>query len=128
MSKSSVLSLRGAWRITQRLDAGFDDREPDDDDKFLWFLDDTIVTGDRWAAWDMPYVARDGTDCGEIDVTRDDVNKPWLQRGIFSVSDNTLRLCMAGRDSDARPNEFASTPTNRYLLYIAERSTEPLPT
>jgi len=127
MAHEPTPSILGAWRITQRLDAGVDDREPDDDDKFLWFLPESIVTGDRWAAWGMPYVATGGPNAGRIDITRNDLNNPWLQRGIFSVANGILKLCMAGHESDERPNEFTSTPSNNHLMYVASRCDEPVP-
>ena len=127
MTQDTTTLLLGAWRITERLTAGVDDREPDDDAKFLWFLDDSIVTGDQWAAWNMAYISRGNPDYGEIDVTRNDLNQTWLQRGIFSVSDDTLKLCMAGDESDVRPIEFASTSSNSCVLYVAVKCTEPLP-
>jgi hypothetical protein len=119
--------LSGAWQIQERLSAGVDDRESDDDAKFLWFLDEVIVTGDEWAAWEMPYVVRGGPTTGEIDITRRDRNEQWLQRGIFEVTSPQLRLCLAGAATDDRPEAFASTEENGHVLYVATKSEEPLP-
>jgi len=120
-------ALAGAWEITERLTAGVDSREPDDDAKFMWFRPKVILSGDAWAAWEMPYLAQSGLSFGEIDVTRADLHEPWLQRGIFDVTNDILRLCMAGEPSNPRPRSFRSTSDNGCVLYVARRSNEPLP-
>jgi hypothetical protein len=122
-----LADLAGAWEITARLTAGRDDREPDDGPKYLWFLCDVIVTGDEWAAWEMPFSARSGPAHGLIDVTCADLLEPWEQSGIFRVQDGILELCMAGEANEARPTAFSSTESNGHVLYVARRSNEPLP-
>jgi hypothetical protein len=119
--------LLGGWRILRRLTAGIDDREPDDDDKYLWFLADILVTGDDFAAWDMPYSIAGSIEAGTIDVHRDDLNTPWLQRGIFAVSNDRLVLCMSPDPVGGRPTDFSSTPENGAVYYEAERTTKPPP-
>ncbi len=114
--------LVGGWEITMRLYAGEDDREPDDDAKYLWFLTDRIITGDAWAAWEMPYSARAGSAIGEIDVMRADYNEPFLQRGIFQVEGDVLRLCLSPEGVMEPPSGFTSTIENDCLLYLAKRS------
>ena len=119
--------LLGAWEIIQRLTGGVDDREPDDDSKYLWFQQNIIVTGDEWAAWDMPYVVRGEADCGQIDIMREDLWEPWLQQGIFQVEADILKLCMAGRANHPRPQIFSSSADNECVLYVAKRCEKPCP-
>ncbi len=127
MNQASPSPLIGGWRIVRRLTAGIDDREPDDDDKYLWFLTDIVVTGDDFAAWDMPYSTAGAIASGTIDVHRNDLNAPWLQRGIFAVSDDRLVLCMSPGPSSGRPTDFSSTPENGTVYYEAERTPKPPP-
>jgi hypothetical protein len=119
--------LSGTWEITHRLTAGADDSESDDDPKYLWFLSNIIITGDEWAAWDMPFVARSGRGHGELDVTRADSREPWVQLGIFDIAGDVLRLCMAASAGDPRPDAFSSTKSNGCVVYVARRSQKALP-
>jgi hypothetical protein len=124
---TSPSDLLGAWEIIERLDAGKADREPDDDSKYIWFLSDRMVSGDEWAAWDLPYAVRSSQGAGEIDVTRSDRLEPWLQPGIFEVAGRELKLCMAGSRQESRPTSFSSTEANGCVLYVARRSEKELP-
>lgn len=119
--------LLGAWEIMERLDSGRNERPDTDDPKHLWFLPDRIVSGDQWAAWEMPYKARSHQAGGEIDVTRADRWEPWLELGIFEIAGNELRLCMAGSPKGPRPTSFTSSEANGCTLYIARRSQKARP-
>lgn len=44
-----ISTLLGAWRIVRFVESGTE--VPLEDDQFLWFKYDIIVTGDEWAAW-----------------------------------------------------------------------------
>lgn len=127
MNPASPSPLLGGWRIVRRLTAGIDDREPDDDDKYLWFLGHIVVTGDDFAAWHMPYVIAGSPESGTIDVQREDLNTPWLQQGIFSVSGDRLQLCLSPDPGAERPIVFSSTPDNGAVYYEAERTLKPPP-
>ena len=120
-------SLLGAWQITQRVAAGEDALEPGDEPRFLWFLSDHIVTGDQWAAWNMPYSTAGAPTHGTLDVTRADQRDPWVEPGIYALDSGTLRLCMAGHPMSKRPTEFASTPENGWTLYVLVPSDEAVP-
>ena len=123
-----VARLCGAWRVVQLISAGEDvTREEEDDYHYLWFTPEIIVSGDRWAAWHMPYAIRADRAPMEIDITRDDLAKPWLQKGIFEVTGDTLRICGAGSARRRRPVKLSRTASNKQVLYTAERCDVPRP-
>jgi len=120
--------LCGAWRVVQLIVAGEDvTRQEEDDYHYLWFTPEIIVTGDRWAAWHMPYALRADRAPMEIDITRDDLVTPWVQKSIIEVNGDTLRICGTGSVRRRRPAKFSSTASNKQVLYTAERGDEPRP-
>jgi uncharacterized protein (TIGR03067 family) len=119
--------LRGAWRVARLTDSGKEAPREEDDDHFLWFTDEVIVTGDQWAAWDMPYTMWCDRTPMEIDITRDDLAESWVQKCIFEVKGDTLRICGAASAARPRPSRFSSTAANKQVLYVAERCAEPRP-
>jgi hypothetical protein len=94
---------------------------------FLWFNEEIIVTGDSWAAWEMPYRLQCDRFPMEIDITREDLPESWLQKCIFELADNTLQICGAGSAVVPRPSGFSSSIANQQILYIAKRCNEPQP-
>jgi uncharacterized protein (TIGR03067 family) len=125
----TAAQLRGAWRVIMLTGAGENLlREEDGNDcQFLWFTDEVIVTGDKWAAWDIPYTMKADRTPMEIDILRDDLQDPWLQKCIFEVGGDKLRICAAGSPTMPRPSQFSSTVDDQQVLYVAERCNEPLP-
>jgi uncharacterized protein (TIGR03067 family) len=124
--------LHGAWRVVSLTIAGevvpretYDDGE--DFAHYFWFADGVITTGDRWAAWEMPFTMKVDRQPMEIDITRDDLPNSWLQQCIFEIRGDTLRICGAGSVDKPRPSQFTSTGANDQMLYVAERCDEPLP-
>lgn len=126
MTVDSLSLLRGSWRVIECIEAGEDARDPDDDEKFLWFTDDLIVSGDKWAAWDMPYSCSGQPNKGVLQITREDQREPWVANAIFAITGDELRVCMGSKPTD-RPTGFESTPENRYVFYRAVRCDEPVP-
>jgi uncharacterized protein (TIGR03067 family) len=124
---SIAAALLGAWRVVQTVVEGTEEVREEGDEHFLWFTHEAIVTGDQWAAWDMPYSIRDYCVPMQIDIRRQDRGQPWLQLGIFEIADDTLRVCVAGAAANPRPSAPESTPTNGHILYTAKRCDEPLP-
>jgi uncharacterized protein (TIGR03067 family) len=120
-------ALLGAWRITQLLVGGEESEREEGDDKFLWFTESVIVSGDKWAAWHMPYSIKETSTPLKIDIQRDDLWEPWLQPGIVEVLGDTLRICAASSEGEPRPTRFGSTDHGGETLYVAERCDEPLP-
>ena len=118
--------LRGSWRIIERMEAGEDTLDPDDNDKFLWFTDDLIVSGDKWAAWQMPYTCTGQPSDGVLQITREDFWQSWIATAIFSIAGHELRICMGGKPND-QPVRYESTPENRFVFYRAVRCNEPIP-
>jgi uncharacterized protein (TIGR03067 family) len=124
--RSEIIStLLGAWRIVRIVETGAE--VPLEDDQFLWFKHDIIVTGDEWAAWDMPYMIRADRQIIEIDIHRDDRHESWLQAGIMEIEGDNLQICAAGSPSHSRPEDFRSTMQNENMLWVAQRCDEPLP-
>jgi uncharacterized protein (TIGR03067 family) len=121
--------LRGAWKVVTLTDAGEDmpREEGGEDFHFLWFTDGVIVTGDKWAAWRVPYAMNVDRTPMEMDITRDDLVHSWVQKCIFEVAGDTLRICGGGSRTSSRPSEFTSTEDDDQVLYVAERCNEPLP-
>jgi len=109
-----------------RLGGGTEELVGGEDPQFLWFLPQKLVHGNEWAAWECEYVVKGSPSAGEIDVMRTDTREPWIQLGIFEVRGSALSLCMAS-GSGFRPLEFESTLEDRNILYVAKRSSEPLP-
>lgn len=119
--------LLGAWRIIKILNAGEALEREEDDEQFLWLLEEKIVTGDEWAAWDMPYKLKSDHFPIEIDVTRDDLNESFIDKGLIEVSNQEIKICMSGEEGRPRPSDFTSTPENGQTLYVGIRCNEPLP-
>ena len=127
-----VKQLQGAWKVVSLTIAGevvpretYDDGE--DFAHYFWFADGEITTGDRWAAWEMPFTINVDCQPMEININRDDLPNSWIQKCIFEVTGDTLRICGAGSVDRPRPSQFTSTPVNGQMLYLAERCDEPLP-
>jgi uncharacterized protein (TIGR03067 family) len=119
--------LYGAWKIVKTVISGEVKQREEDDEHFLWFLEDKIVTGDEWAAWEMPYEIKKNKFPIEIDIVRDDLNESFLDKGIISISNKEIILCMAGHKDRQRPSEFESNLENNQTLYIGIKCNEPLP-
>jgi uncharacterized protein (TIGR03067 family) len=119
--------FRGAWRILRVITAGEEEAREDDDEHFLWFTDDTIITGNADAAWDMPYHVVAIGPPTRIDIMRSDRRKPWKEQAIVKVEGDSLQLCSSGSPDTDRPIAFESSADNRWTLYFGIRCEEPLP-
>lgn len=119
--------LLGCWRVDRVIIAGVMEAKEEEDEHFLWINEGTIITGDAWAAWDMPYVLLEGGSIGKIDITRNDQLKPWTEKAIVTVEGDSLQLCSAGTGESDRPDQFKSSSTNGWTLYQGSRCNEPVP-
>ena len=120
--------LRGAWRVERVVAGGVENPREEGDEHFLWFGDDVIMTGNADAAWEMPYAVVGIGPPAEIDIRRNDRSEPWTERAVVRVADETLHLCSAGSADKDRPDRFESSAANGWMLYLATRCDEPVPT
>jgi uncharacterized protein (TIGR03067 family) len=120
--------LRGAWRVDCVIVAGVETPKEDEDEHFLWFNDEVIITGNADAAWDMPYVLLGNGSPAKIDITRNDRWEPWTERALIKVEGDALQLCSAGSAEKDRPVQFESSVENGWTLYLGSRCNEPVPT
>jgi uncharacterized protein (TIGR03067 family) len=119
--------FRGAWRIERVIAAGEENPREDEDEHFLWFTDDAIITGNADAAWEMPYVVVESGPPAQINITRNDRWEPWTERAVVKIEGDALQLCSAGSAENDPPNGFESSAANGWTLYLATRSDEPVP-
>lgn len=119
--------IRGAWRVDRVLVGGVQEPKGEDDEHFLWFTDDVIITGNADAAWEMPFALEGTSFPARIGITRSDRLEPWVERALVTVKGDVLQLCSAGAGNHGRPDRFESSEANGWTLYVATRCAEPAP-
>jgi hypothetical protein len=127
IENSFVVELVSADFEVHTLDFQENYAEEEESPRFLWFDKEIIITGDEWAAWDMPYQLQCDRSPMEIDITRNDLQQSWLQKCIFEISGDVLQICGSGLAILPRPSAFTSSITNQQILYVANRCNEPRP-
>ncbi len=119
--------LDGAWRVKELAFSVGSVKEDIDRPEFLWFDNGTLVAGDRSAAWDTPYTLHGGVFPAGIEVERTDRFEQWMQKGVVSVNDDILRLCLGKTPASEIPTSLNVKSEEDAIIYTAERCEEPIP-
>jgi uncharacterized protein (TIGR03067 family) len=119
-------ALQGTWKVTASTSKG--EKVPAEDlkDLFLIFKGDAILIreGDKTAE-NFTYLLDPRKKLKEIDLTlRVGPQKGRVDRGIYALDGDTLRICIQSNKDAPRPGEFASRQGSEVWLVVLQRTKE----
>ncbi|MBI3823696.1 MAG: TIGR03067 domain-containing protein [Planctomycetes bacterium] len=124
--KKDKASLQGTWKVVESISKG--EKVPADDLKelYLIFRDDAILIREGGKTAENFSFRLDPTKkIKEIDVTlKVGPQKNRIDRGIYEIDGDKLRICIQANKDAARPNEFLSRPNSELWLVVLQRSKE----
>lgn len=124
--KKDKAALQGVWKVTASVSKG--DKVPADDlkDLYLIFRGDSILIREGGKTEEnFAYLIDPTKDTKEINVTlKVGPQKGRVDKGIYQIDGDTLRICIQTDKDSARPREFSSPAGSQLWLVVLQRSKE----
>ncbi len=121
--KKDKASLQGTWKVTSSVSKGV---KAPPEEIFLIFRGDAIlIREDGKTAENFSFLLDPTKKPKEIDLTlKVGAQKGRVDRGIYQIDGDTLRICIQSNKDAPRPGEFASPPNSELWLVILQRTKE----
>ena len=117
-------ALQGTWRVVASEQDG--EKVPADDlkDLFLIFKEDAIQIREGTKSEEKFRFAIDpARNPKEMDLTiLFGPKKGMIDRAIYTIDGNTLRICIQSNKDSPRPRDFSTRPASKLWLVVLERS------
>jgi uncharacterized protein (TIGR03067 family) len=124
--KKDKAALQGTWKVTASESKG--EKVPAEDlkDLFLIFRGDAILIREAGKTQEnFSYVLNPTKKIKEIDVTlKVGPQKGRIDRGIYEIDGDTLRICIQSNKKAPRPREFRSVAGMDLWLVVLQRTKE----
>ena len=122
--KKDRAALQGTWKVTESVSKG--EKAPPEE-LFLIFRGDVILVREEGkTAENFSFLLNPTKKPKEIDL--DDqgrrASKGRLDRGIYKIDGDTLRICIQTDKDAPRPTEFASPKDSSLWLVVLQRTKE----
>lgn len=121
--KKDKASLQGTWKVASSISKGV---KAPPEEIFLIFRGDAIlVREDGKTAENFSFVLDPSKKPKEIDLTiKVGAQKGRVDRGIYQLDGDTLRICIQSNKDAPRPSEFTSPRDSELWLVILQRTKE----
>jgi uncharacterized protein (TIGR03067 family) len=121
--KKDRAALQGTWKVTESVSKG--EKAPLED-LFLIFRGDAILVREEGkTAENFSFLLNPTKKPKEIDLTiKVGAQKGRLDRGIYKIDGDTLRICIQTDKDAPRPTEFASPKDSSLWLVVLQRTKE----
>jgi uncharacterized protein (TIGR03067 family) len=124
--KKDKAALQGTWKVTASESKG--EKVPAEDIKglFLIFRGDAILIREGGkTAENFAYLLDPTKKIKEIDLTvKVGAQKGRLDRGIYQLDGDSLRICIQSNKDEPRPREFRSRAGSDLWLVVLQRTKE----
>lgn len=124
--KKDRAALQGTWKVVESVSKG--EKVPADDlkDLFLIFKGDAILIREGGkTAENFTFTLDPTKKTKEIDLTlKVGPQKGRVDRGIYEIDGERLRICIQANKDAARPREFVSRPNTELWLVVLQRTKE----
>ena len=124
--KKDKSALKGTWKVTASVSKGEKATADEIKDLFLIFRGDAIlVREDGKAHENFSYTLDPAKKTKEIDlILKIGSQKGRIDRGIYEIDGDTLRICIQSNKDSPRPGEFRSPAASDLWLVTLQRSKE----
>ena len=121
--KKDRAALQGTWKVTESVSKG--EKAPPED-LFLIFRGDAILIREEGkTAENFSYLLDPSKKPKEIDLTvKVGAQKGRIDRAIYQLDGDTLRICIQTDKAAPRPREFVSPKDSSIWLVVLQRTKE----
>ena len=124
--KKDKAALKGTWKVTASVSKGDKATADEIKDLFLIFRGDAILVREDGKAQENFFYALDALKkTKEIDlILKVGPQKGRVDRGIYEIDGDTLRICIQSNKDSPRPRDFRSPAGSDLWLVTLQRSKE----
>jgi uncharacterized protein (TIGR03067 family) len=121
--KKDKAGLQGTWKVTSSVSKGV---KAEPEEIFLIFRGDAIlIREDGKTAENFSFLLDPSKKPKEIDLTlKVGAQKGRVDRGIYQLDGDTLRICIQSNKDAPRPGEFVSPQNSELWLVTLQRTKE----
>jgi uncharacterized protein (TIGR03067 family) len=124
--KKDKVALQGTWKVTASVSKGEKSSADEIKDLYLIFRGNAILIREGGKTQEnFSFLLDAGKKPKEIDLTlKVGPQKGRVDRAIYQIDGNTLRICIQSDKDAPRPGEFASPAGSKLWLIVLERTKE----
>jgi uncharacterized protein (TIGR03067 family) len=125
-AKKDQIALQGAWKVTASISKGERSAPAEIKDLYLIFRGNAIlIREDGKTQENFAFTLDPAKKPKEIDLTlKVGPQKGRVDRAIYEIDGDTLRICIQSDKDAPRPGEFASPAGSKLWLIVLKRSKE----